>query len=59
MHISVRYMLYGLLFALGACAMGPSFSQDRSEWGTLFADATSGKYKSVDSGIDSAGRGKR
>ena len=58
MHICVRYALYGLLFTLGACAMGPGFSENRSEWGTLFADATSGKYK-ADNNLDAIGKNKR
>jgi hypothetical protein len=34
-----RYLFYGVLMLLGACTLGSSFSEDRSEWGTVFADA--------------------
>ena len=58
MHVSIRYMLYAIICTLGACALGPSYSEDRSDWGTLFADANMGvKPKSPDAGIDTVGKG--
>lgn len=61
--VYARYLFYGVLMLLGACALGSSFSEDRSDWGTVFADANrcEGAACKKNTGEDAAlvSRGKR